>query len=84
VGPLTPDGETAAVTQSSIAADIHQTLDGQLDFFAKIALHSTFVLNQVADTSGLFFTEILDLPVAVDSNLFQDPPRAGSPELSCL
>jgi hypothetical protein len=72
VSSLASHGKTSAVAQSPVTTDIHQTFDGQLDFLAKIALYSTLFLDQVADPRGLFFGEILDLPVAVNSSLFDD------------
>jgi hypothetical protein len=55
MGSLATHGETPSVPQSPVTANIHQTFDGQLDFFAKISFDPAFILNNGADASRFFF-----------------------------
>merc|ERR1711974_178377 len=49
VGPLTADGEVAAVTQATVAAEIHQTLHVHLDFAAQVALDGVVRVDVLTD-----------------------------------
>jgi len=59
-----------------IALDVDEALDVHLDVLAQVALHSTFVLNHLANMVHLFFAQILDLLEGVHVSPLQDAPRA--------
>ena len=60
------------MAQASIAVDIHQSLDIQLDFFAKITFDSSLILDNLADLSGFLLGEIFNQRIDVDSGLIQN------------
>jgi hypothetical protein len=64
------------MTVSAVALNIDEALDVHLDVFAQIALDVSLVLNHLADTVYLFFTQILNLLEGVNICLPQNLERA--------
>ena len=60
------------MTDSTVAADIHQTLDVHSDFGAEVALYLVFSSNDLTDLTGLLVGPVLDLDVLIDTSLLQD------------
>jgi hypothetical protein len=78
VGPLAIDRQTAAVTEASIAAKIHQTLDVELNLTAEVALHLVVGVENVADELDLGIRELLDALVFRDIRLFANLASEGA------
>src|SRR5688572_17773513 len=52
---LTADWQIAAVTEPSIAADLHQPLDVHRDLLAQIAFHAADLFDHSADLANVVF-----------------------------
>ena len=72
LGGLTADGKTVTVTDAAVAADVHQTLDVELDLRTKVTLHLVVGADNLADLGGLLVGPVLYFDVAVNACLVQD------------
>jgi len=59
------------MTLTTVAADIHQTLDVIADFSPERTLDLVFIFDQVTDLNGLFFGQVFHSPAGIDINLVQ-------------
>ena len=75
LGALTTHGETIAVTDATIATDVHQSLDVHLDLAAQVTFHFVFVTDDFTHCGCLGIGPILDAGVLVDTSLLED--RSG-------
>ena len=66
------------MSKTSIASDIHQALDIDLYFLAKISFDPPFILDNLADSGTLFFREITHLHTGFDARLLQNLGSPGS------
>jgi len=73
---LSANRQVAAVTVSAVGADFDEPLDVHRNFFAQIAFHHAFGLDDLADAVDLVFAEILNLLVPVHVRLLQNTGRA--------
>ena len=58
MGALSPDRQAAAMSQTTIAADVHQPFDVHLDPLAQIALNLTLRFKHGSNPAQLVFGEI--------------------------
>ena len=65
-GTLTANGQTAAMTHAAIGAEVDQTLDGKLDFTAKVAFNGE-LRNGITNLFEFGVVEILDLLGKLDA-----------------
>src|SRR6478736_2440216 len=63
---LTANRQPFAVTQTAIAAEIHQPLDVHRDFAAEIAFDDVIVVDGLANLDDFVFGQIADAPVERD------------------
>src|SRR5579864_5837398 len=73
---LSANRQVAAVTVSAVGADFDEPLDVHRNFFAQIAFHHAFGLDDLADAVDLVFAEVLNLLVPVHVRLLQNTGRA--------
>ncbi|EJX04439.1 hypothetical protein EVA_07453 [gut metagenome] len=73
---LTTNRETMTVTYTTIATDIHQTLDVQLNLRTKVTFNLEFSTNDLTDLSCLVVSPILHFDISVNASLIQDFSRA--------
>ena len=59
------------MSQSSIATDIHQSLDIQLDFRAQLAFDLVLVLDHATNRTSLVIGPLIGTHVRVDTEFFQ-------------
>src|SRR5215475_9808030 len=72
VRALTTHRQSPAMTQSTISADVHQTLDVHLDALAQIAFDLALGLEHGANPAQIVFTQILDPNINVHIRLFEN------------
>src|SRR5205807_9022077 len=60
VGTLTAHRQTAAMTQTAIAAEIHQTLDVDAGLATEIALDQIVAVDHFADLQDFLVAELAD------------------------
>ena len=72
LGALTANGKTITVTDSTIATNIHQSLNIQLDLTAEITFYFEFSTDDFTDFSCLIVTPFVDLQVAAHAGLIQN------------
>ena len=73
VGALSTDREALAVTEATVAANIHQTLDVHVALTAQIALnHELGVVDVLTDCIDFVFRKILNTGVNIDVALIAD------------
>src|SRR5688500_2007784 len=77
VRALATDGQTAAVTQSAVAADVHQPLDVHVHFLPQRALDLEVLLDDLAQLVHVRIRKRMDAGIRVDSRLAQDLLRRG-------
>src|SRR5688572_315449 len=58
--PLTPHGETFAMTEAAVATEVHQALDVRLHLAARVTLDLDRRLDRVADGLDVGFRQLLD------------------------
>jgi hypothetical protein len=78
LGTLTADREAATVTQTTVATDIHQSLDVQLDLGAQLAFHQVLILDELTDGLGLVFRPGIGPLVGIDVESGKDLNGAGT------
>ena len=54
------------MTQASIGADFHQSLDIHGNCFAQISFHHSVSLDDVPDSHGLFFCQVLNFGTEIN------------------
>ena len=59
------------MTDATIATNIHQSLDIQLDLTAEITFYFEFSADNFTDFGGLIVTPLIDLQVTADTCLIQ-------------
>ena len=72
LGALTTNRQTFAVTQATVAANIHQSLDVELNLRAQHAFGFVLPGDDVTDIGRFRFRPILDLFVDVNASFNQD------------
>src|SRR5262249_52268672 len=72
VSTLAVDGETLAVPESAVAAEVHEALDVLLNLSAQIAFDLVASLDDVADRLHVGFRELVHLAVLGDVRLLAD------------
>ena len=75
MGALAPDRQSAAMSKTPIAPDVHQALDIQLYFLAKISFDPPLILDDLADRGALFLREFTHLHSTFDVCLLQNSGR---------
>jgi hypothetical protein len=68
---LTPDRESATVTQTAIAANVHQPFYVHLHLLAQVALNHALLVNDGANAIYFVFGQFSYSPVNADAGLFQ-------------
>jgi hypothetical protein len=66
------------MAQATIAADIHQALDVQLNLRAQVTLNDVFVFDELADGFGLGFRPVLRTLVRIDITARENLDSAGT------
>jgi hypothetical protein len=72
LGPLSAQGQSRAVPDASIATDIHQSLDVQLNLRAEFTFDFEAVSNNSTDLRELVVVPVLNLGIEFDTRFFQD------------
>ena len=72
VGALAADGEPTTVTQTAVAAEVHEALDVHLNLAPEIALDAVLALDDVTESLDLRVGELLDLGLGVDLGFATD------------
>src|SRR4029450_4205894 len=72
VGALAANRQPLAVTQSAIAAEIHQPLDIELNFAPQIALDHVIAVDDLANLEYLGIRELRHAPLGRQINLAHD------------
>lgn len=72
LGALTTNWQTFAVTQTTVAADIHQTLDVRCYFRAQYAFGLVLGSNDGADGTRLLVGPVLHLLIDIDASFYQN------------
>ena len=68
-----------AMAQATIAGDIHQPLDIQLNFPPQIALDAILAINDLANAPNLFLGQIAHPRARVDIRLLEDDHAVRGP-----
>jgi len=63
------------MTQTTIATDIHQTLDVHLDALTQVAFDLALRLKDAANAAQLVFTQIANASVEVDAGFLEHQVR---------
>jgi hypothetical protein len=69
---LTVHGETAAVTDATIATDIHEPLDALGNFTAEVTLYLVLMFNDLAETSNGILGDVTNADEWVDTHFFDN------------
>src|SRR5205807_3262185 len=77
VGTLATDGQSLAMAQAAIAAQIHQPLDVQAHLAAEVALDLVALLERLADAVDLVLGEVLGPLIGIDLRLLADLSGGG-------
>src|SRR5512139_1485924 len=80
VSALPANGESFTVAQAAVAAEVHQTLDVQLNLAAQIALDHIVAVNHLADLEHLGVGELRHAPLGRQVNLAHDLPGDLGPD----
>src|SRR5215216_6446613 len=76
-GTLTAHREGSTMTEAAVAAEIHQALDGLLDFTARVAFDLDRRLDRLADRFHVRFGELVDLAAFGDIRVLPHPAARG-------
>src|SRR5262245_4197474 len=76
MGALAARGETLAMAQSAITADVHQPLYVQLNRFTQIAFDGALRVDYRAYAVQLIFSQVADFLIDVDLSLTEYARRA--------
>jgi hypothetical protein len=79
VRALPANRQTLAVTEASVAADLHQTLDVLPDLTAEVTFNLQIAVDELAQPHNLFFREVTDASVRIDAGLPDDPLTRSEP-----
>src|SRR5690554_6332947 len=74
LGCLATDGQATAMAQATIAADVHEALDVQLNFTPQVTFDLVLLLHHATQAGDLRFSQVLDPGVRADLSLDQDLP----------
>src|SRR5436309_1800884 len=80
LGPLSVDGQPAAVAEPAVGADLLEALDVLGALAAQVALHAQFVVDHLAELAHLVLGEVLHVGVGVHAGLLQSEARLGLPD----
>jgi hypothetical protein len=80
VRALAANGQTAAMAQAAVAADVHQPLDVHLDLLAKIALDHPLLVNYAADAIDFLFAQLANALINAYPGLFKYLVGARTPD----
>src|SRR5215469_6379530 len=75
MGALTAHRQAAAVTQAAIAAEVHEPLDVDAGFAAKVALHHIVAVDHFADLQHFLVAQLVDAAILGDLDLLHDVGR---------
>src|SRR5262245_55015070 len=75
VRALTAHRQSAAMTQSAIGADVHQTLDVHLNSLSQIAFDLALRFEHRTNPAEIVFAQIPDPRINVDIRFFQNRRR---------
>jgi hypothetical protein len=75
VGALAVDGQTLAVTEAAVAAEIHQALDVHLHLAAEVTFDLVVGVEHVADRLHIGVGQLVHAPVGGDASLVADVAR---------
>ena len=81
MGPLSSDGQAAAVTQTAIGAHFDQSLDVEGQFLAQIAFDGAFFFKDLSDVTDFFLAQVGHLLIGVDPGAVQDRVRASAADV---
>jgi hypothetical protein len=80
VGPLAAHGETLAVAQAAVAAQIHQALDIHANFTAKVAFDDVIAVNRLADLQDFRVRQLIDAAISRNADPAADLLRKLGPD----
>src|ERR1700675_329056 len=80
MGALTTNRQAAAMTQPTIASEVHQTFDVHGGFAPQIALDHIVVVDHFADLQDLLVGELRHPPLVRNPRLGHDLPGLGRPD----
>jgi hypothetical protein len=78
MSPLSPDGESSPMPQTTITSQVHQSLDVHLDFAAEIALYLVRMIQYLTDFSDIHLGELIRFHVRIQTRLIQNLPSSRS------
>src|SRR5215510_5006530 len=76
VGTLATHRQRTTMSQTAIAADVHQTLDVHLNALAQVALDLSLRFQNVTDAAQFVFTQISNARVEIDTRFLEHRIRA--------
>jgi hypothetical protein len=74
VCPLSAHGQTSAVTEATVATEIHQAIDIHRHFAPKITLYLVMALDDVAQPGDVTLGEIVAAYRGIDLSALDDLP----------
>ena len=77
LGVLTTNGQTTAMTNTTVAADFHQALDVQGNLTAEVAFHLQVLFDVITQLADLILGEILHSGVGIDADLRENLLGSG-------
>src|SRR5205814_673406 len=80
MGALTPHRQPLAVTQSAVAAEIHQPLDVHRDLPPEITLDGVFAVDRLADAQHLVIGHLVHAPLDRNADPSTDLESLGPPD----
>ena len=72
MGALATNGQTLAVTEATVAANLHQTLDVLRNLAVQVTFDGEVLVDVFADLLQIVFGDILDTNVRVNAGLCND------------
>src|SRR5262245_27684014 len=80
MGALSADGQALAVTDATVAADVHQPLDAHRHLAAQVALHLVLALEDVPQAPGLIVAPVLHALARIHARLDEEPLGGRRPD----
>ena len=77
VRALAANGQTAAVTQATVAADFHKALNVLRNLAVQVALDREVLLDVVAQLDEILLGEVVGALIRVDAGLGENLLRGG-------
>src|SRR6185503_15657356 len=74
VGPLAAHGQALAVSDTPVAADVHETLDVHGDLAPQVALDPLLAIDHLTDARGLVFGPFPHPAVQIHRRAREDAP----------